>query len=139
MKKVFINTDILLDVLSRREPFYHPAAELFSLLDNKKIDGLVSSLIFSNLFYILRKYSSRKTALQSLQKLKALVTVASVDDSIVSLALASDFNDFEDAIQYYTAVKNKAACLITRNIRDYKHPEIIVCSAEEFLKTYKFT
>ncbi len=137
MKKVFIDTDIILDLLSQREPFYRPAAELFSLLDNNKIEGVVSSLIFSNLYYILKKHSSRKTALQNLLKLKALVTVASVDDMIISLALASNFNDFEDAIQYYTALKIKTGCLITRNIRDYKESEIVICTAEEFLKTYK--
>lgn len=133
MRKVFIDTDIVLDLLTAREPHYIHAAKLFTLLNDGKLEGFVSSLIFSNLYYILRKQLGHKKAVEILKKLKAQVTILSVDESIVKLSLASDFKDFEDAIQYYTAKKNRIKSLLTRNTKDYTKASISVMSAEDFL------
>lgn len=137
MKKLFIDTDIILDLLTRREPFYPHSAALFSLIDSGKLHGFVSSLAFSNLFYILKKYNTRKQAVYILKKLKTLVTVLSVDDKIIDSALASDFNDFEDAVQYYTAKMNKIDYIITRNVKDYKKSEIPALPADQLLNILK--
>ena len=134
MKNVFIDTDIILDLFSKRMPFYVHAALLFNLIDAGKLRGYVSSLIFSNLFYILRKEKSRKQAISILNKLKILVTVLPVDGKIIQLALSSGFNDFEDAIQYYTAKQHKIDFIITRNIKDYKLSDIQAITAAEFIK-----
>ncbi len=133
MKKVFIDTDIVLDLLTAREPHYIHSAKLFTLLNKGNFKGFVSSLMFSNLYYILRKQLNHKKAMEILKKLKAQVSVLPVDDSIVKLALNSSFKDFEDAIQYYTAKKNKVGCLLTRNAKDYTSASISVMSAEDFL------
>ena len=134
MKNVFIDTDIILDLFSKRMLFYVHAALLFNLIDAGKLRGYVSSLIFSNLFYILRKEKSRKQAISILNKLKILVTVLPVDGKIIQLALSSGFNDFEDAIQYYTAKQHKIDFIITRNIKDYKLSDIQAITAAEFIK-----
>lgn len=133
MKKVFIDTDIILDLFTQREPFYLPAAKLFTLIESRRIRGYVSSLIFSNLYYIIRKQRSREKAISILRKLKTLVTVLSVDDAIIELALSSQFSDFEDAIQYQTAKQHRIDCIITRNIKDFKESDIEALTPDMFL------
>lgn len=137
MKRVFVDSDIVLDLLAQRQPYYPFAAQFFSLAEKGKITACISPLIFANLHYILRKQSSKEEAIKNLKKLRVLVTVLPINEKIIDLALASDFRDFEDAIQYYTAVENELEALITRNKRDYKETQIAVWTAEEFLAMWK--
>lgn len=134
MKGVFVDTDIVLDLLGNRKPFYRHAAELFSIADRSEIKIFVSSLSFSNLNFILSKQYSSIQARKILMKFKTLVTVLSVSDKVVELALSSDFKDFEDALQYFTALENDVNILLTRNLKDYKTAEIPIMTAEQFLK-----
>ena len=134
MEKVFVDTDIILDLLSNREPFYIHSANLFSAADKNEIKLYVSSLSFANLNYILSKQYSVDQARKKLQKFKTLVTVLSVTDKVIELALSSDFKDFEDGIQYFTAIENNIKTLLTRNLKDYKSAQISVLTAEQFLK-----
>ena len=133
MDSIFIDTDIILDLIQKREPYYKDAIRLFSLVEEKQVVGYVSPLIFANLYYILRKTDSKLFAIQTLVRLKALVRVITLDEKIIELALSSGFKDFEDAIQYYAALGVKLKYLITRNKADYKESGIIVCTAREYL------
>lgn len=134
MERVFVDTDIILDLLANRDPFYKHSAILFSEADKGHIELFVSSLSFSNLNYLLSKQYSPDQARKKLLKFKTLVTVLAVTDKIVELALSSDFKDFEDGLQYFTATENGIKRLLTRNLKDYKAAEIIVMTAEQFLK-----
>src|SRR5580693_6217004 len=134
MEKVFVDTDIILDLLSYREPFYIHSANLFSAADKNEIKLFVSSLSFANLNYILSRQFSAEQARKKLFKFKTLVTVLAVTDKIVELALSSDFKDFEDALQYFSATENSIKILLTRNLKDYKNAEISILTAEQFLK-----
>jgi predicted nucleic acid-binding protein len=134
MDKVFVDTDIVLDLLGNREPFYQYAATLFSLADKGELQLFVSSLSFANLNYLLSKQYNSDQAKKKLLKFKTLVTVLSVSDKIVELALSSDFKDFEDGLQYFTAIENNIKKLLTRNLKDFKKAEIMVMTAEQFLK-----
>lgn len=133
MEKIFIDTDIALDLLSERLPYYSHAAQLFTLADKGKLLIYVSSLSFSNLNYLLSRQYTHKEARRILNKFKILVRVLSVSDKIIELSLNSEFKDFEDAIQYYTAIENNISTLITRNLKDYKSANITVITAEDFL------
>jgi len=135
MEKVFVDTDIVLDLLSARQPHYKYAAELFSLADENEVRLCVSSLTFANINYILSKQLSSAQARKMLLKFKTLVNVLSVNDKIIELALASDFNDYEDAIQYNTAIENGLTTLLTRNLKDYKKAGIAIQTAQQFLKS----
>ena len=137
MDKVYIDCDIILDLLSKREPFFKSAESLFSMAEREEINAYVSPLIFANLFYILRKSTSNAKARDTLIKLKLLVDVLPVNEKITELALASEFQDFEDAVHYYTALENGIHYLITRNKKHYKNPELTICTAEEFVKSKK--
>ena len=134
MEKVFVDTDIILDLLSYREPFYIFSASLFSAADRGEIKIYVSSLSFSNLNYILSKQYSADQARKKLLKFKTLVNVLPVTDKTVELALTSDFKVFEDAMQYFTAIDSNIKILLTRNLKDYKSAAIAVMTAEQFLK-----
>ena len=131
--KVFVDSDIVLDLLAKREPFYQPAAALFSKAEKGEVEIYLSPLIFSNLFYILRKMTTRPKAGETLKKLRSLIHILPIDDKIIDQALHSEFPDLEDAIQYFTALDNNIPILITRNKRDYKLSAISVNTAAEFL------
>ena len=129
---VFVDTDIVLDLLARREPFYNGAARLFSLAESGTMALSVSSLTFANLFYIIRKQVSARHAHEVLRTFKQLVTVLPVDDEVIERALNADFTDFEDAFQYYSALDAGCSTLVTRNVRHYRKAEIKVMTAEQF-------
>jgi predicted nucleic acid-binding protein len=133
METVFVDTDIILDLLSEREPFYIHSATLFSRADKGEIKLFVSSLSFANLNYMLSRQYSTDQARKKLLKFKTLVTVLAVNDKIIDLALSSDFRDFEDGIQYFTSIENNIKIILTRNLRDFKTSEIPVMTAEQFL------
>ncbi len=133
MEKVFVDTDIILDLLSERKPFYIHSATLFSKADKGEIKIFVSSLSFANLNYMLSRQYSADQAKKKLLKFKTLVTVLPVTDKIIDLALSSDFKDFEDGIQYFTSIEHNVKVLLTRNLKDFKTSEIPVMTAEQFL------
>ncbi|MEO0473747.1 MAG: PIN domain-containing protein [Bacteroidota bacterium] len=134
MDEIFVDSDIILDLLSRRVLFHRAADKLFTLSDQGNIKLKTSALIFSNVHYILAKQLGKENARKVLIKFKVLVEVLSVNDKIIDLALSSDFKDFEDAVQYYTAIENGCSILLTRNLKDYKESQIAVMTAESYIK-----
>ena len=135
MSKIFADTDICIDLLSGRKPFNSVAERLFSAADTGKITICVSSLSFANIDYILKSRYTGTKSRQIIAKFKALVTVLPVDSKTIDLAIASNFIDFEDAIQYFTAIENKISILVTRNLKDYRIAQIQVVTPEMFLAT----
>lgn len=133
MDRVFVDTDIILDLIQEREPFFQDAVKLFSLMEEKNVLGHVSPLIFANLYYILRKNYSKKFAIQVLRRLKAIVRILPINEKTIEFALSSNFKDFEDAIQYYSALDARLKYLITRNKVDYEKSGILICTAKEYL------
>ena len=133
MKIVLCDINILLDIFLKREPFYYPAAELFQKIETGKVKGYLYALSFPILFYILSKESSRMKALKILEKIRVVFNIATVDEKNIDLSLTSDFDDIEDAIQYYSAIHVKADCVITRNKLDYPDGKIPILTPDEFL------
>jgi predicted nucleic acid-binding protein len=136
MENVFIDTNIIIDLLAKREPFYKDAQDLFSLSDKKEIRLCISSLSFANAYYSIVKHHKEVEAKKYLAKFKVLVTVLPLEDKAIELALASDFADFEDGLQYFVAMDNEADLIITRNKKDFKSSKIPVMTAGEYLKKY---
>ena len=134
MSRLLIDTNIVIDLLSKRDKFYDEAADLFSRADKKELELTISSLTFANTNYILSKLKSAKEAREILRKFKVLVELLSLDDKITELALSDDnFPDFEDGLQYYSAMENQIDVIITRNKKDFKNSKIPVLTAKEFL------
>ena len=135
MRKIFIDSDIILDLLAKREPHYIYSAKLFTLIDQQKFIAYTSAIVFANLHYLLKKNTSNISALKSLRKSKTFIKVLPVDKRVIEQSLNSESIDFEDAIQYFSAVNNGIKLLLTRNKVDYKKSKIPIATAEEFLKT----
>lgn len=136
-KLIFVDSDVILDVLEKREPFYSYSAQILTLGDEKKIKLVTTSLVFSNVYYLLRKHLGIDKAKESLRKLRVIVDVISVNAKEVDLALNSEMSDFEDALQYFTAMNSKIGFIITRNVRDYKNPKLIVQTPQEYIEGCK--
>lgn len=133
MDKILVDTNIVIDLLSRREQFYEEAQELFTLADHNKIKLFISALTIANAHYLLSREKSDAETRTVLVKLKILTTVLPLDDKIIELALISDFKDFEDAIQQHTALENDLHIIITRNKKDFKNSILPVLTAKEYL------
>lgn len=132
-RKVFVDTDVIYDLLGKREPFYYAAAQLFTLADEGKIHIYISALSLANLHYLISKQRSGEESKEILRKFKVLVHVAPLNDKIIDLALNSEFSDFEDAIQYFSALQNEIEVLVTRNLKDYRKSQITVLTALDFI------
>ena len=137
MNKVFVDTDVVLDLLAARIPHFHFSAVLFTFAEMKKLELYTTPLILANTFYILRKQLGNDSAKNALRKLRILLHVIDSTESVIDKALNSDFSDFEDAIQYYTALEYQISVILTRNIRDYKKASVIVQTPESYLVTRK--
>lgn len=138
MKKLFIDTNIVIDLLSRREPFYDESADLFSLADKKIIKLSISSLTIANTSYILSRQLDSKKTKEILRKLRLIVNILPLDDKIVGVALNDNsFNDFENGLQYFTAIENNQDLIITRNLKDFKASKLPTMTARQFLETFK--
>jgi predicted nucleic acid-binding protein len=136
MTDLFIDTDVIIDFLIDRKPFSREAAIIFTLIEQKKLKGFSSSLTFSNLYYVLRKIGSHNKVISKLDSLSKMVGILKVEEQTIKNALSSGFPDFEDSIQYFSAVDSKKIdVIITRNIRDFKKSEIPVMTPGDFLKT----
>jgi predicted nucleic acid-binding protein len=138
MKKLFIDTNIVINLLSRREPYYKESAELFSLADRKKVEISISSLTIANTSYVLLRQLKANRVKEVLRKLRLVVNVLPLDNKIIGLALNDEtFTDFEDGLQYFTAIEHEQEMIITRNLKDYKSSQIPVMTARQFLETLR--
>jgi len=134
MNKILIDTNIVIDLLAKRDPFYKSAAQLFSLADKQKVELSVSSLTFANTNYILCRLKSIQEAREILRRFRVLVKILQLNDKLIDLALNdNNFKDFEDGLQYYTAIENEQDVIITRNLKDFKKLKIPVMTADEYL------
>src|SRR3972149_8549204 len=130
--KVFVDNDVILDVLLERKGFEY-SRNLLTYVEHKQVEAYNSPIIFSNSFYIISKLRNKKKAWSALKKIRLLFSVSKVTEKVIDLALASNFSDFEDAVQYYAALEQKVDYLVTRNKKDYVAPQIPVITPQEFI------
>lgn len=133
MKKIFLDTNIILDFLGEREGFYEASAKIMTLADKKKIQVYTSPSSISNVFYVLTRYENSKIALEKIRKFKLLCSMSVMDDEVVEKAIHSNFKDFEDAMQYFSALASNCNIIITRNEKNFKNAMIPVMNAESYL------
>lgn len=131
--KVFLDTNIVIDYLSNREPFGDKARRIFLLVEEQDVELCVAALSFTTIYYVLRKQCRHGELLDLLEKLCFVVSVVSTDNNIIANAIKSEFTDFEDAVQYYTALSAEVDYIVTRNTKDYVVSEIPVFTPDEFL------
>lgn len=136
---VFLDTNILMDVLLDRQPFVAESEQVWFLADRGKIRGLVSALSFPNIHYIVRKVRDAEAAMTMMTMLRDTFTPVPLDEQILGQAMDADLPDFEDAIQYFSALRADAECLLTRNPDDFpQSADLPVLSPAEFLAAHTF-
>ncbi|HBZ65359.1 MAG TPA: PIN domain nuclease [Bacteroidales bacterium] len=135
--KLFIDTNIMLDLLGERVPYYESIARVATLADKGKIKMVVSAFSYPTVYYLLRKFESSEKVKEKLRKFRIISEVSALDEITIEKGLASDFIDFEDALQYHCALKADCNILLTRNAKDFKESTIPVMSADEFLQSIK--
>jgi predicted nucleic acid-binding protein len=137
MQSVFLDTNIILDFLGERANFYEPAARILTLADKKKIKIYTSPSSISNTYYILSKYENTKAALEKIRLFRLLCFISIMDEEVIDKAINANFKDFEDAMQYFSALATNCEVIITRNEKDFKNALIPVMNAESYLETLK--
>ncbi len=138
MNKVLVDTDVILDFFFDREPFSEDASQILSWCESGKINGFVTPVMISNIYYILRKLDKHEKIIENLKMLMSIVDIAIIDKKTVLNALNSEFKDFEDALQNFSAInESDIQVIITRNIKDYKTSSLAVMTPENYLKAFR--
>lgn len=136
MDTVLIDTDIILDFFFDRKPFSEEASRLLSLCEKGEVKGFVTSIMLSNVYYLLRKTASHEKVIENLKILMNIIDVTTTNKKTVIEALNSIFKDFEDALQNFSAINEKEIkVIITRNIKDYKSSTLSIMTPESYLKS----
>lgn len=136
MRRVFVDTDVILDLATGREPFVRDSRNVLALLERGRASGFVSSNVITNVYYILRKLGSDEKARMFIKALLSYLFIVPVDHQHVLQALDSPFKDFEDAVQHFSAKANQCDCIVSRNLDDYTHSEITVLDPKGFLALF---
>lgn len=135
MDKVLIDTDVLMDFFFDRKPFAKYATELINLCAEKKVEGFTTPVIIANAYYLLRKTANHSIIVEKLKQLLTIIEIVSIEKNAVLDALNSDFKDFEDALQNFSAVENgEIKIILTRNLKDFKKSELAILTPETYLK-----
>ena len=136
MKSVLIDTDVILDFFFDRKPFSDSAAKVLSLCESREIKGFITSVIISNVYYLLRQTATHEKVIEKLKQLITITEVLTTDKEVIIKALNSNFKDFEDALQNYTAELNGLIdVIVTRNVKDFKSSSLGVMTPDNYLKT----
>ncbi len=133
MNKIFLDSDVLLDLLLDREPFTNDIAEIIEDSIVNKINLCVSPISITNINYIIAKIENQRKADTQTKKILEIVKVENVGQEIITTASNSKFKDFEDAVQNYCAVKAGHKIIITRNTKDYKESKLSILTPKEYL------
>ena len=135
MKKVLIDTDVILDFFFDRQPFSESAAKVFSLCETQEIKGFLTPVIISYVYYLLRQTAKHEKVIEKLKLVLSITDILVIDKAVILQALNSDFKDFEDALQNYAAEKyTKIDLILTRNLKDFRNSKLAVMTPDNFMK-----
>lgn len=135
--RILLDSNIILDVALKREPFYKEAKEIIEAIDDKKFSFYVSSVSITDIHYILSKASSRSYSLSFLNDLCETMGICITDKTAILNSLNSNFKDFEDAVQYFSALEAGINIILTRNEKDFKQAKrITILNPASFVKIY---
>ena len=135
--RVLLDTDVSLDFVLERQPFFVEAKQIFLSLAQGAFTGYLSAVTPINIFYVARKEHGAEKTRQAITDLLTAVEICQLDEKILREALASPISDFEDATQHGCAIENNLDALVTRNLKDYKNATLAVYSPTDFLAHLK--
>ena len=116
---VLLDTNIIVDVALERQPHFEASQQVLLLVEQGQIEGYISASTFGDLYYIIRRSRGREWTTEFINWLVTYCQIATVNEAVIRIALTSNFRDFEDAIQYATAVINQLDAIVTRNPQDF--------------------
>ena len=137
--KLLLDTNILLDIALKRQPFVIQAAQVLTTAQHRKFPLYMTATTITDLFYIIRKAKGKAVALAFITDLMQYVDVAAVDKAVVMRALDLELPDFEDAIQVGSAERAGIETIITRNEPDFEDSALQVLNPAQFLQQYPMT
>ena len=132
--KILFDTNVILDVMLLRNPFYKHSTLLLAEVENKNIEGFVCSTTVTTIHYLVEKMKGREFALSQIQNLLKLFQVSLVDKICLESALKSKIVDFEDAVLNESAERERVDGIVTRNSKDFKHSSLHIYNPEELFK-----
>ena len=137
MRKIFIDTNILLDVAMHRNDFFRQSAEVWADCESRKVHGFVSAISLNNMHYVLKKWVDPAASLEYVRLVLNIFSVVPLDESVLRLAVDLPHKDFEDAIQTFSAVQIKADCIVTRDRQHFSTDYMPVISPAEYLDLFR--
>lgn len=134
--KIFIDSDVILDLLLLRSEFHIESEKIFDLASKNQIDLYTTPIVIANVYYILNDINKKKDSKNIISKIREIINILSVDSFEIDNAITSEIKDFEDSIQYYSCIKHEIDYIITRNKKDYKYSKISVSTPKEFISFF---
>ena len=134
MRKIFIDLNIILDVLLARQPFLGSSQRLLDLIVRGEVKGFVSAASMLNLYYIVQKQLTPPLALEHLRKMIHLFSIVEINKDILERAMHIRLVDYEDSVQAACAERCGAQFIITRNLKDFKGSPVSILSPEKYLE-----
>ena len=137
MKRIFLDTDVVMDFLTKRQPFAVEAMKLMEYSNRKELELCISSLSLSNIHYLISRIENKSKAREKIKGILKLVDILSIHKSTTEKAAYSEFKDFEDAIQNFCAKENGIKSIITRNVKDYSKSTLSIQTPKEFIREFE--
>ena len=135
--KIFIDTNILLDVFQNRVPHVDDSIQIWALAESRKADVFISAISFNNIFYIMRKHEGMNSAQRAVEVLNSNFSMVPLVQDIIGKAIMAKMPDFEDAIQFFSALSVEANCIVTRNVKDFPADILPILTPEAFLTQFQ--
>ncbi|UBF26369.1 PIN domain-containing protein [Kovacikia minuta CCNUW1] len=129
--RVLIDTNVVLDFLQEREPFVENASRLFERIDDGETEGFIAATTITNIYYIVRRAAGRAVAQDAITQVLSDLNICTVDLEVLEQAVALNFEDFEDAVQYACAVAYSVDAIVTRDVSGFINAEIPVVLPED--------
>lgn len=134
--KIFVDSDVIIDFFTDREPFVNPASKIFELNESGIIQIYISAVSLNNIYYIVRKFIGHKETIKIVEELVEITEIVGTTKKEIVQALKNDFKDYEDSIQYSSALNVKGLeAIITRNTKDYVKAKLPIFTSENYIKT----
>ena len=137
MKRILLDTNIILDIALKRTPHFENSSRLFELIDKKQIIGYITASTVTDIYYISRKEKGKVIALEFISNLIEVVDVLGVDKNIIIKAIRSKLKDFEDAVQVSAAEYNEIDIIVTRNKSDFLDSGLVILTPKELIDNQK--
>ena len=135
--KLFFDMNVMLDLFAERMPYYESVAKIATLADKGQIILVASALSYATVSHFLTKFENAEKAKIKLRKFKIISQICDLTEIIIEKGLNSNFSDFEDSLQYFSALSSNCEILITRNGKDFRESQIPIMTSDEYLMSIR--